>query len=181
MERLLVCAVVVALAATGAYGRGRRSEREAQPLPADTVGAVPDSAPPVAPPQSGVVATFLDTLNRGRETRLAEADLQPPAAAATEPSATPAPAGRPASRASAGAPPMRIQCMASTQADAAQEARAVLAAKVSYPVIVLFNPPYYKLLVGEFSDRTEAERALYDVKGLGYPDAWIVKGLTVEE
>jgi hypothetical protein len=58
-----------------------------------------------------------------------------------------------------------------------QDIRAKLQATVSYPVVVAFSDPYYRLLVGQFATRAEAEEAQYEVRGKGYPDAFIVKGV----
>jgi septal ring-binding cell division protein DamX len=182
--RWLVCGAIIMGTAECAAGRWRRGEREEeQAAPVDTTVSAPSSAALGAGGRTLPPATFIDTLNAGREAKLTEADLEPPR---SSPPVAPGGATQAAPRSGATlvtAPQaqagevFRIQCMASTQMDALQDAKKALESKSSYPVMVFANPPYFKLLVGEFSSRQDAERALYDIKGLGYPDAWIVKGL----
>jgi len=40
-----------------------------------------------------------------------------------------------------------------------------------------FDPPYYKIRVGDFTQRNDAEQARLAAKEAGYPDAWIVRTL----
>jgi septal ring-binding cell division protein DamX len=137
--------------------------------------------------------TFLDSLNKGQEVALHDSDFavhdSPTTATATStPSST-----RPSTASSSKRVPsndrapsggtrevFRIQCAASTQADRLRDEKTKLEQLVRYTVHVMHSAPYYKLLVGNFPNRQEAERALFEVRGLGYPDAWIVRGLAGE-
>jgi hypothetical protein len=47
--------------------------------------------------------------------------------------------------------------------------------KIKYPVYVVFNAPYYKLLVGDFVKKNEADLALGKLKEIGYTDAWVAR------
>ena len=46
---------------------------------------------------------------------------------------------------------------------------------VDLPVTVVFEPPYYKLLAGDFAQRSEAENCCAQLKKIRYNDAWIVR------
>jgi hypothetical protein len=120
-------------------------------------------------PADTIHATYLDTLNRGREVSLGASDVTPaPAVALDTTGQKPAEAPLP--------PAFRVQCLASTQLEMVRGEQKSLESKVRYPVHITFSAPYYKLLVGDFPDREGAQKALLEVKGLGYPDAWIVSG-----
>ncbi|MBN2036834.1 MAG: SPOR domain-containing protein [Chitinispirillaceae bacterium] len=69
----------------------------------------------------------------------------------------------------------RIQILASSQKGEVRKARRIVAAKVKYATSIVYHSPYYKLMVGDFSNRPDAEKALAQVKKLGYNDAWIVR------
>jgi hypothetical protein len=193
-EVTLVAAITLAVALSAtADARSRRREHD-ETATVDSVQAPPAhdtsaaAAATKAKQRGSAPATFLDSANRGREARLIEADFAAPqsiggrdrkggdsaataaALAPTPPRTSPAPARE----------VYRIQCMAATQSDGLESARNAIGTKVPYPVHIMHSPPYYKLLVGEFATRTEAERALYDVRGCGYPDAWIVRGIAGE-
>lgn len=55
----------------------------------------------------------------------------------------------------------------------AKEAEARL--KGEYKVYVEYIPPYYKVRVGDFISREEAERMKMRLRSLGYYDAWIAE------
>jgi len=175
--------VVVAIAALGgpqqAFGR-HHSERgsDVAAAPAADSGAAADSARHAS---AAAATTLLDTLNAGGEVRLTPADFPrhdsatpvPAVATVASPVAPVAVAGH--ASAAPGREVFRIQCAAATQASTIEAGKAALQPKVSWPVRVMNVPPYYKLQVGEFGSRAEADKALFDVKGLGYPSAWIVR------
>lgn len=193
----IMACVLVACISLDANGRRRRESGEE---PVEAAGAVSSTQDGGAQERSeGAQTTFLDSVNRGREVSLSSADLQhrpvsERPAAAEQPREPKPDSAEPDSNEKgvpahdkahneletktrttvAAAPGYRIQCVAATQADALQQARTALKSKVPYRVDVFHAPPYYKLLVGLFKTRAEAERALYDVRGAGYPDAWIV-------
>lgn len=182
VELCLLCVLVI-----GACSHARRRERgDDEPARVKTETAVHGDES--AQQQRHAPATFLDSINDGREVALREDDLERTSPTDPEPvepteqknSAPKNPA--PTREQSPGTLPpqpenvFRIQCMASTQGDAMQQARKKLEARLRYPVFVMFVDPYYKLLVGEFATRDQAERALFEVRGQGYPDAWIIKG-----
>ena len=56
---------------------------------------------------------------------------------------------------------------------AAQEARI----RVDLPVYVEYIPPYYKVRVGDFLIREEAEKVRNQLRLSGYPDAFLVETL----
>ncbi len=114
------------------------------------------------------VETFLDTLDRGREIRLTEADFNPIIAETASVSGE--------KNGKAEVPNgFRIQCFASSQIERVRAEQKILESKVRYPVYIVFAEPYYKLLVGDFVRRTDAVAAASKLKGLGYPDAWVMR------
>lgn len=125
--------------------------------------------------------TFLDTLNKGKELSISNADFgqpaSPPAGKTAEaPSvdtSKPEPKQEPKLEAGTVASLFRIQVLASTHQDQVNREKNTLASKIDVPVSVSFEPPYYKLFAGEFAQRGDAENYLAQVKKLGYNDAWI--------
>ena len=112
--------------------------------------------------------TFLDTLNRGREISLSDRDLNPimpetTSAVQDKSGKTEVPNG------------FRVQCFASSQIERVRAEQKTIEAKVRYPVYVVFAAPYYKLLVGDFVKRGEADAAAAKMKDLGYADAWVMR------
>jgi len=69
----------------------------------------------------------------------------------------------------------RIQCLASRQEESLEKEKERLEHLTDHPVYIRYMPPYYKMLVGDFVDRVEAREALYEIKGLGYEDAWVMR------
>jgi hypothetical protein len=126
--------------------------------------------------------TFLDTLNKGREVSLADADFSQPvipaaASLAVITDTVPAVAST-APKQEAGVVPSRfkIQILAGTQEQQVRNEKSVLAAKVGdLPLTVSFESPYYKLFAGDFAQHSEAETWCAQLKDMGYKDAWIVR------
>ena len=112
--------------------------------------------------------TYLDTLNRGKEISLSDNDLNPilPESAAVMDQKDSK------EMESEG---FRVQCFASSQIERIRSEQKQLEFKVKYPVYIVFNAPYYKLLVGDFAKRSEADFALAKLKAIGYPDAWVAR------
>jgi hypothetical protein len=122
--------------------------------------------------------TFLDTLNQGKEIALSAEDLPAlevrpqPAAAAV---AAAAPSGtEPAAAAEQGGPRFRIQILASSQIDMVRREKVRAEETIDLPVSMASDQSLFKLYVGDFRTRAEAEAVLPTVRGMGYNDAWIV-------
>ena len=116
--------------------------------------------------QKPVVETYLDTLNRGKEislisdtisTGLSEKKDAPPAGKKIVPEG------------------YRIQVLALTSMEAARAKKSAIESKLQLDVYIDFDKPYYKMYVGNYTNRKDAEKALNMIKESGYPDAWIVK------
>jgi hypothetical protein len=112
--------------------------------------------------------TYLDTLNRGREFALSDHDfvsIIPETVAVSQEKfgQTEAPNG------------FRVQCFASSQIERARSEQKVLESKVRFPVYIIFAAPYYKLLVGDFVKRSDADAACAKMKDAGYADAWVMR------
>lgn len=112
--------------------------------------------------------TFLDTLNRGKELSLADKDLNP-----ILPESTDLAAARDVKE--PGADGYRIQCLASSQIERIRSEQKILEAKVKYSLYIVFNAPYYKLLIGDFVKRADADLIVTRLKEMGYNDAWVVR------
>ena len=114
------------------------------------------------------VETFLDTMNRGREFTLTEKDFTPIMAETSAVSdvkgdRTEVPNG------------FRVQCFASSQIERVRAEQKMLESKIRYGVYIVFSAPYYKLLVGDFVKRGDADAACAKLKELGYSDAWVLR------
>ena len=112
--------------------------------------------------------TFLDTLNMGREMYLTDRDFNPIVAETTaianeKGGKLEVPDG------------FRVQCFASSQIERVRAEQKVIESKVHYPVYIFFASPYYKLLVGDFVKRADADVAAGKMKELGYADAWVMR------
>jgi hypothetical protein len=118
--------------------------------------------------------TFLDTLNRGHEIALTPVDLPVievlPAVASAAPE----------KGAAVSETRFRIQILASSQVDMARKEKVNAESIVKQPVFMASEQSLYKLYVGDFKTRAEAEAALPEVRKLGYKDAWVVSVKTTQ-
>lgn len=71
----------------------------------------------------------------------------------------------------------RIQLLTSNQFSEASFARKVAEELFSDTIEVAYDAPYYKLRVGQFLSRQEAERQLPRAQSLGYPNALVVAAI----
>jgi hypothetical protein len=111
--------------------------------------------------------TFLDTLNRGHEIALTPVDLP-----VIE--VVPAVSAAPERGAVVGETRFRIQILASSQVDMARREKVNAESVIKQPVFMASEQSLYKLYVGDFKTRAEAEAALPEIRKLGYKDAWVV-------
>lgn len=112
--------------------------------------------------------TFLDTLNRGGELKLEDGDF----GAAAPVSASEDESGGTAVRSESDG--FRVQCFASSNIENVRAAKREVSDKMRYPAYISYDEPYYRLHVGDFTTRKDAEAALSKIKKAGYQDAWIV-------
>ena len=75
----------------------------------------------------------------------------------------------------------RIQIFSTLEQDEAESEAANARQKLEENVFVEFDPPYYKVRVGNCKDSDEAEQLLSKVKRKGFPDAWIVRARVISE
>jgi hypothetical protein len=69
----------------------------------------------------------------------------------------------------------RIQILSTSNIDDAEESRrAAQQLFLSDTVYVVYDPPVYKVRVGDFQTRLESNGRLADVQERGYKDAWVV-------
>lgn len=70
----------------------------------------------------------------------------------------------------------RIQVFATIYKDKAEKIRSEVQEKVAYPVYVEEIPPFYKIRIGDFQKKEDAEQFLATVqKSLGYTDAFVAE------
>ena len=76
-----------------------------------------------------------------------------------------------------------VQIMASNNMNMVSSEQIKAKATIKQPVIIVLVQGLYKLYVGDFNTKSEAEAILPEVKRAGYPDAWIVNTniLTTQE
>jgi len=138
-----------------------------RPRPSEPVaGSRPEAADPRERYATSGGRTFLDTLNRGREITLSANDLPtlevvPAVNFTTE-------------KIVAGEPRFRIQILASSQIDMARREKVNAENAIKQQVVIASEQSLYKLYVGDFKTRAEAEAALPEIRKLGYKDAWVV-------
>jgi len=140
--------------------------RPSGPSESAAAGSRRESADPRERYTAGGGQTFLDTLNRGHEIALSAGDL---------PTLEVVPAVSFSSeKIVAGEPRFRIQILASSQIDMARREKVNAENVIKQPVFMASEQSLYKLYVGDFKTRAEAEAALPEVRKLGYKDAWVV-------
>lgn len=72
----------------------------------------------------------------------------------------------------------RVQVFATIYKDKAEKIRNEVQEKVTYPVYIEEIPPFYKIRIGDFQKREDAEQFLSTVqKSLGYADAFVAEAV----
>jgi hypothetical protein len=69
----------------------------------------------------------------------------------------------------------RVQVLATHSAQKADSLRSLLEEKIHDPVYVVFETPNYKVRVGDYLSRSQAEAQQAKLVKLGYPNAWILR------
>ena len=69
----------------------------------------------------------------------------------------------------------RVQVMLTNNGVRAENMRMKLISKINHNVRVIFEAPNYKVRVGAFTDRRDAERLRKQLFALGYRRSWIVR------
>jgi len=73
----------------------------------------------------------------------------------------------------------RIQVLATRSSTKADELKASLIEKTSLPVYISFESPNYKVRVGNYLTRKEADKARKTLRSLGYRTAWVVQSRVI--
>ena len=68
----------------------------------------------------------------------------------------------------------RIQVFATGDREIAENSRAVAAERLGVPAYLDLEGGVYKVRVGDYVNRADADRVLSTVRGHYYPDAWVV-------
>ncbi len=72
-------------------------------------------------------------------------------------------------------PGYRVQIFASSTQEGADKVASEARFKFTEQVYVEYEPPYYKVRLGNYKNRSDAEILREKAKNLGYLDAWIVQ------
>ena len=120
-------------------------------------------------PVPEVKYTFLDTINRGNEIVLSDADFGKNERQNIKSSTV------------AALPEYRVQVFASNKIETVREQKKKLEKLIKEQIIIGYEAPYYKLYAGLYAKRIDAKRTLLKLKKLGYPDAWIVSTTVTPE
>ncbi len=72
-------------------------------------------------------------------------------------------------------PGYRVQIFASNTNDGAEKIASDARFKFTERVYVEYDPPYYKVRIGDYQNRSDAEILREKAKNLGFADAWIVQ------
>lgn len=68
-----------------------------------------------------------------------------------------------------------VQLFASKSSSEAEQFKNRVQPLFNQPVVIDYKAPYYKVRVGEMATLEEGEKLLDDVRGLGFPKAWLVR------
>jgi cell division septation protein DedD len=166
MKRVLLIAAQLAAAAVILLAAGCMSAVRPSPGAAGNQRAEPGDPRERYTASGG--QTFLDTLNLGKEIALSASDLP---AIEVVPATS---AGKQQASAGGAEEHFRIQILASSQVDMARKEKVNAETALKHPVFMVSEQSLYKLYVGDFKTKAEAEAALPDVRQKGYKDAWIV-------
>ncbi|MCJ7801354.1 MAG: SPOR domain-containing protein [Candidatus Marinimicrobia bacterium] len=75
-----------------------------------------------------------------------------------------------------------VQVLSTQNGEIAENMRMQLISQIIHKVRVIFEAPNYKVRVGVFTDRNDAERLRKQLYALGYRRAWIVRArLTLQD
>lgn len=161
MKKTLLFNIIIALICIGCTSLGvSRKKVQEDEKPEDSTAQQTRYEP------SGPVQfTFLDTLNQGNEITLENTDFQKEESV---------PVSGVALNQAEAEVRYKIQLFASSQIETVRDLKRQVETKITLPLSISFESPYYKLLAGSFLQRTEAENHLKKLKNLGYTDAWIV-------
>lgn len=69
----------------------------------------------------------------------------------------------------------RVQLFSTTDYYAAVRTRNDAASRFTEEIIMDFEPPYYKIRAGNFTDRQKAEELRSFARTAGYPEAWVIQ------
>lgn len=160
------------LSGAEAEREGYRLEDEGQAPVSDDVAFEEDRLPP--PPEE-VGGESLQTQSVDAETveqlPPVEGDKIPPSVVApVEPSVT----GPVESTPAVGERGFRVQIGASTDRTGAEDLARVARTRTQDSVYVAYESPYFKVRVGDFSDRALALQMRDRLRANGYPEAWVV-------
>lgn len=75
----------------------------------------------------------------------------------------------------------RVQLISTTDYYEALEIRDSVTTRLSGEIYLDYEPPYYKVRAGNFTQRDDAEIKRAEAKQAGYPDAWIVRTKIIQK
>jgi cell division septation protein DedD len=70
----------------------------------------------------------------------------------------------------------RIQVLATSNKKQVEKLKEEILKKgLNYPIYIKYVPPMYRLRIGDFQNYEEAQKALTQIKNLGYKDVFIIE------
>ena len=70
----------------------------------------------------------------------------------------------------------RIQVLATSNKKQVEKLKdEILKKGLNYPIYIKYVPPMYRLRIGDFQNYEEAQKALTQIKNLGYKDVFIIE------
>ncbi len=69
----------------------------------------------------------------------------------------------------------QVQVLSTKNGERAENLRMELISQINHSVLVIFEAPNYKVRVGAFTNRIDAEQLQKQLSALGYRRAWIVR------
>jgi cell division septation protein DedD len=70
----------------------------------------------------------------------------------------------------------RIQVLATSNKKQVEKLKEEILKKgINYPIYIKYVPPMYRLRIGDFQNYEEAQKALNQIKNLGYKDAFVIE------
>jgi hypothetical protein len=149
--------------------KSRQKSSEQQEITAEPKSVVVDDNKK----RSSAQYTFLDTINQGNEILLNDSDFGRNSQKSLNDIST--------SSSVSAETKYRVQVFASNRIETVREQKKELEKKITDPVVIGYEAPYYKLFTGSFLKRQDAQLILIKVKKLGFVDAWIVSTTVVPE
>ncbi|MFH1762420.1 MAG: hypothetical protein ABIA63_15080 [bacterium] len=75
----------------------------------------------------------------------------------------------------------QVQILATEDGVEAEEKKAEVSKKLNEPLIIIYEPPYFRLRAGNFVDHDEAVALKEKLLEMGYDGVWVVKAKVISD